>query len=115
MPKRVGAGLFVLLTVLFLLMNRGAYKGYFSDDEIDNLSWTPFITAGGFAKAAATPRFLEYNFRPVGHFYFHAMESRFGLDYPKYVGVIHFLHLLNCWLLWKLARRLGATPLAAGA
>jgi len=113
MSKRTGVVLFLLLAALFLAMNRGAYRGYFSDDEVDNLSWTPFVSGAAFARALATPLFLEYNFRPVGHFYFHFMEQRFGLDFPKYVAAIHLFHLLNCWLLWMLARRLGAPPLAA--
>ena len=99
----------------FTAMNRGAYKGYFSDDEVDNLSWTPHVPAKEFARAAATPRFLEYNFRPVGHLYFKAMERLFGLDFPKWVGAIHLLHFLNIWLVWALARKLGAGPPAAAA
>jgi hypothetical protein len=31
------------------------------------------------------------------------------------VAVIHVIHLLNVWLLWLVARRLGAAPVAAGA
>jgi hypothetical protein len=115
MSKRTGLALVLLLAALFLAMNRGAYRGYFSDDEVDNLSWTPFVSGAGFAKALATPLFLEYNFRPVGHFYFKEMEKYFGLDFPKYVLGIHLFHLLNAWLLWVLARRLGAAPLSAGA
>ena len=103
------------MAALFLAMNRGAYRGYFSDDEVDNLSWTPFVSGVGFAKALATPLFLEYNFRPVGHFYFKEMEKYFGLDFPKYVLGIHVFHLFNAWLLWVLARRLGAAPFSAGA
>ena len=38
MSKRAGVFLFLLLAALFLLVNRGAYQGYFQDDEIDNLS-----------------------------------------------------------------------------
>jgi hypothetical protein len=68
-----------------------------------------------FLKYTASPLFSRKNFRPVGHFYFHAMEARFGLDFSKYVAVIHLIHLLNAWLLWMLARRLGSPPVAAAA
>src|SRR5882724_2098945 len=115
MSKRSGLLLFVLLAALFLIANRRAYEGYFQDDEIDNLSWTPYAPVTEYLKAALTPRFQENNFRPVGHFYFHAAEHFFGLEFPKYVAVIHVFHLLNVWLVWLLSRRLGASVWAAGA
>ena len=115
MSKRTGIAWFLLLAALFLAMNRDAYRGYFRDDEIDNLSWAPHVPLADFLKGAVTPRFFENNFRPAGHFYFYAAEPFFGLEFPGYVAVIHALHLLNVWLLWLLARRLGAPPLAAGA
>ena len=115
MSKRSGLILFTLLAALFLIVNRGAYAGYFQDDEIDNLSWAPYLSSLDFLKGALTPQFQPNNFRPVGHYYFHAAEKLFGLDFPKYVAIIHAIHLLNVWLLWLLARRLGAKPFAAGA
>ena len=60
-------------------------------------------------------QFLTGNFRPVGHLYFAVMGRHFGLDFPKYLIPIHALHLLNVWLLWLIARRLGLSPFAAGA
>src|SRR5471030_774732 len=115
MSKRSGLMWFLLMAALFLAMNRGAYRGYFQDDEIDNLSWAPQVPVTDFLKGVVTPRFFVNNFRPVGHFYFHAGEGFFGLEFPGYVAVIHAIHLLNVWLLWLLARRLGAAPLPAGA
>jgi hypothetical protein len=106
---------FLLMAALFLAMNRGAYRGYFQDDEIDNLSWAPHVPVTDFLRGVVTPRFFVNNFRPVGHFYFHAAEEFFGLEFPGYVAVIHAIHLLNAWLLWLLTRRLGAAPLPAGA
>jgi hypothetical protein len=110
MSKRAGLTLWIATALLFLLMNRGAYRGYFTDDELDNISWTQYVPVSDFLKDAASPLFLKFNFRPVGHFYFYAMESACGLDFPKYVAVLHGLHLLNVWLLWLLLRRLGAPP-----
>ncbi|MBZ5728779.1 MAG: hypothetical protein LAP87_27840 [Acidobacteriia bacterium] len=115
MSKRSGVALFLLLAALFLVVNRGAYKGYFQDDEVDNLSWAPNGPASAYLKGVLSPRFEPNNFRPVGHFYFHEAGLRFGLDFPKYVLAIHLFHLLNVWLVWLLARRLGAPPLAAAA
>jgi hypothetical protein len=115
MSKRAGLLLFAAFAALFLTVNRDAYRGYFQDDEIDNLSWAPYLAPLDFLKGAATPRFQPNNFRPVGHYYFHAVEEIAGLDFPVYVAVLHALHLLNVWLLWLVARRLGATPFAAAA
>src|ERR1019366_3635457 len=115
MSKRAGLILFVAFAALFLTVNRDAYRGYFQDDEIDNLSWAPYLGPLDFLKGAATPRFQANNFRPVGHYYFHAVEEIAGLDFPVYVAVLHAFHLLNVWLLWLVARRLGATPFAAAA
>jgi hypothetical protein len=115
MTKRVGAGLFLALAVAFLIVNRGAYKGYFQDDEIDNISWTSLLSPADYLKEALSPRFAVTNFRPVGHFYFREAQHFFQLDFPKYVAIVQALHLLNVWLVWLLARKLGAPPLAAAA
>ncbi len=115
MSKRAGLLLFAAFAVLFLTVNQDAYRGYFQDDEIDNLSWTPYLSPLDFLKGAATPRFQPNNFRPVGHYYFHAVEEIAGLNFPVYVGVLQAVHLLNVWLLWLVARRLGAPSFAAAA
>ena len=115
MNRWAGAALFLAMAVLFLIANRGAYKGYFQDDELDNISWTPHIAKTTYLEDLVTPKFLPGNFRPIGHFYFAFMGGHFGLDFPKYLVPIHALHLLNVWLLWLILRRMGADPFAAGA
>ena len=110
MSGRTGSILFLLLAAAFLAADRGAYSGYFQDDEFNTLSWTRSTPVSEYVEAALTPRFLTNNFRPVGHFYFRAAERLFGLDFRGYVAVVQVLHLLNVWLLWLLARRLGAGP-----
>jgi hypothetical protein len=115
MSKRAGLLLFVAFAAVFLTVNRDAYRGYFQDDEIANLSWTPNLKPLEFLQGVATPRFQPNNFRPVGHYYFHAVEGIAGLDFPVYVAVLHAFHLLNVWLLWLVTRRLGAAPFAAAA
>ena len=115
MSKRAGILLFVAFAALFLVLNHGAWQGYFQDDEIDNLSWTPYLSPLDFLKGVATPFFQPNNFRPVGHYYFHAVEELAGLRFPAYVAVIQAFHLLNVLLLWLVVRRLGAPPVAAAA
>lgn len=113
MSKRSGVLCFLLLCVAFVIVNRAAYKGYFQADEFDTLSWAQFGTAGKYVTAAISPRFSVVNFRPAAHFYFHEAFRYFGLDFPKYVAVLHLIHLFNVWLIWLLARRLGANQAAA--
>src|SRR5579863_7025013 len=114
MPKRYGFLGFVLLAAVFLIVNRAAYKGYFQGDELDTMGWAQFGSAGSYLTTAMSPRFSEINFRPTAHFFFHEAVLHFGLDFPKYVLIVHMVHLLNVWLIWMVARRLGATPWSAG-
>jgi len=115
MNRRAGAALFSVMALLFLIANRGAYRGFFQDDELDNISWAPDVPAADFISGIFTPKFLPGNFRPVGHYYFAVMGRHFALDFPKYVFPIHAIHLLNVWLVWLIARRLGLSPFASGA
>ncbi|HKX00591.1 MAG TPA: hypothetical protein VJN43_22820 [Bryobacteraceae bacterium] len=115
MSKRAGLALVLAAAALFLILNRTAYKGFFQDDDLDTLSRTQFIPADTYLTYLVSPRFYTFNFRPAGHFYYFLMHSGFGLDFPKYLVPLHALHLLNIWLLWLLARKLGLGPLASGA
>ncbi|HEU0142779.1 MAG TPA: hypothetical protein VFQ79_23860 [Bryobacteraceae bacterium] len=115
MTKLQGLGLFVLMTLLFLVANRGAYQGYFHGDDLDNVSWTPGLENSEYASALVSPKLSPWNFRPVGHFYFAALGRTAGLDYRWYVAVLHGLHLLNVWLIWLLLRRLNLGLVAASA
>jgi hypothetical protein len=115
MSKRTGLILLLAFAALFLALNQGAYRGYFQDDEIDNLSWAPFLSPLDFAKGVLTPLLFPNNFRPVAHYYFHAVEEVAGLNFPVYVAVLQAFHILNVWLLWMIIRKLGAPPIAAAA
>ncbi len=115
MSKRAGLVWFLLLAAVFLIVNRGAYKGFFTDDDFDHLSWTRNASAATFIQGLLSPRFQPNNFRPAGHLFYHEEENLFGFDFPKYVAALQLLHLLNVWLVWLLVRRLGASPLASAA
>ena len=114
MSKRTGFILFFLLTAAFLVLNRAAYRGYFQDDEIGSLAWTRWGATSAYLQGTLTPIYAN-SFRAVGFYYFHVSEHAFGLDFPKYVAVIHAFHLLTVFLLWLVMRRLGAPLVAAGA
>jgi hypothetical protein len=114
--RRLAAPLALLLfAALFLIANRGAYEGYFSADDLDNLSWTRDAAPRDFLSGAMSPRFFIYNFRPAGHLYFHVLGRVAGLEYRWYVAVLHALHMVNVVLLWLLLRRLDLPAVASGA
>jgi hypothetical protein len=113
MSKRAGWALAVAAIALFLLLNRAAYKGYFQDHDLDTLGWAGSIPAGEFFEYLITPRLSPTNFRPVGAIYYQALQTTVGLDFPKYVAVLHGLHFLNIWLVWLLRRKLRIGPVGA--
>src|ERR1700736_2095838 len=94
--------LWPVLALLFLIANRGAYKGYFQNDDLDNLAFTRSLSTWDFAKPLVSPQYFENNFRPVGHFFYRLMGRAAGLNFPPYIAVIHTLHLINVVLLWFL-------------
>lgn len=95
------------VALLFTIANRGAYKGYFSGDDLDNLSWTSNTGPGAFVKGVLSPQFFGNNFRPVGHFYFFALGRTARLHFRPYVVLLELFHLLNGFLLWWSVRKLG--------
>jgi hypothetical protein len=115
MSKRNGLLLLLALAAVFLIVNRAAYKGYFTDDDFDHLSWTRHAPLIGFVESLLTPVYQSNNFRPVGHLFYHLEAHFFGFDFKKYLMATHLLHFLNVWLVWLLARRLGARPWGAAA
>src|SRR5438445_4389952 len=103
---REGRLRFLVLAVLFLILNAPAYTGYFQDDDLDTMCWAPFVPASEFLHGLASPRFMPSNFRPVGHYYYHLLTILFHLGFAKYIIPLQMAHLLNVWLLWMIARRL---------
>ncbi|MBM3783144.1 MAG: hypothetical protein FJW30_02230 [Acidobacteria bacterium] len=106
---------FAVLGWLFYVACKGAYKGYFSSDDLDNLAWTRFAHYDAFVEGLFTPRFYTTNFRPVGHFFFWCMGRWADLQYPPYMAVVHGLHFLNTILLWRLCGKFELPWLARAA
>ena len=114
MSRRTGLILFLLFAAAFLVMNRGAYRGCFQDDEIDNLSWTPHLPASNYLEAVlATLRFSPTISAPWAT----SISAKRTISSASIFPVCgdSCLHLLNVWLIWLLARRLGARPWPAAA
>lgn len=109
------AASFCVAAVLFFIANRPAYKGYFSDDDLANLTWPPIVGNDVFYKALLSPLTSELNFRPVGFLYYRFLGRAFQLRYPPYVAVLQAFHALNVILLFLFLTRLGFLNLAAGA
>jgi hypothetical protein len=107
--------LVLALALLFTVANRGAYQGFWNDDDLDNLHWTRASSWPSYITGLLTPRHFEHNFRPAGHALYKIYASTFGLTFPPAIALLHLLHLANILLLWQILRRLGAAPLAAAA
>lgn len=106
---------FLAASVLFFFANRGAYKAYFADDDLDNLGWPTFVGNDVYLKGLATLRFDPNNFRPIGDLYYRYAYRAFHLRFPPYVVVLQIIHGLNVVLLFLILRRLGSSALVAGA
>jgi hypothetical protein len=115
MKRWAPLALLLAIGLTFLILNRAAYKGYFQDDEFDNILATRDLTTSEWTTWFLTPRLSHDNFRPAGHIYFYAMNRLAGLRFPLYVTPLHVLHLLNTLLLWLFLRRLRINPFAAAA
>lgn len=102
------AAVLLAVAVLFWIANRGAYKGYFSSDDLNNLFWTSHSTPLDHIQGLLSPWFSNSNYRPTGHFLYQIMGQTFGLTFPPYVWLIQLLHLTNAFLLWCVLLRLGA-------
>ncbi len=106
----------IAIALAFIALNYRAYDGFFQDDELDNLSWAPHVTATEFAAAFVKPLFDVSNFRPAGHLYFAMMGKAFGENFPPWMTPILAIHVLNGLLIYLLLRRMnvGAWHALAG-
>jgi hypothetical protein len=115
MPKVRWLILFLLAAFLFEIANRGAYRNYFSDDDLDNISLSRGVSGKTILTGVLSPSYYENNFRPVGVLFYKAMAARAGLNFPPYAAFLHIVHLINAFLLWLILRRLSFPPWAAAA
>ncbi len=112
--KRVLIALAVVL--IFVIANRAAFEGYFSGDDLDNLSWATIAGVDTFYKELLTPVFSATNTRPTGALFYRLTGVAFGLDFPRYIPILFALHLANAALLfWLLRRKQIAEPPACAA
>ncbi len=93
------------IILLFLIGNRAAYQGYFSDDDLDNIANTTLAGFDTFWKGFGSVRYDIYNFRPVGHVFFRWMAQTWGLQFTPYVLLIQSIHVFNSLLIYFLVRR----------
>lgn len=106
---------FLAATVLFYFANRAAYKGYFSDDDLENLTWPTYVGMDVYVHQLLSFMPGPEIFRPVGDLYYRYLYRAFHLNYVPYVVGIQLIHGLNVILLFLLLRRLVFSHLAAGA
>ena len=95
---------------LFVAANWGAWDGYFSDDDLDNLGWNSFVGIDEYGRGIRDVLLSPHNFRPAGHIFYWVLVRAAGLDFTWYVAVILALHLVNSGLVWGLLRKLDLPP-----
>ena len=98
---------FVAFAVFFFVSNRGAYKGYFDGDDLDNLNMTDGVSVDLLVNKFLSPKLDQSNFRPVGHAFFRYFGRSAGLNYGRYIVFIQAAHLVNVLLAWLVLRALG--------
>jgi len=101
------------LAAAFLGLNRGAFSGYFSADDLDNLGWTRTTAIDIFLRGLISPKYFTNHFRPVGHFLYRVLGALAELQFPWYIATIQVLHIGNAALTWKILRRLELPGTAA--
>jgi len=108
---------FALALVLFFLwMNRSAYRGFFTDDDLDNLANARGLDFSSIGKGLISPYIGRGDsFRAAGYSYYFVMAKAAGTRYIPYVAGIQVIHLLNVALIFLLARAMGAKLIGACA
>jgi hypothetical protein len=105
----------LLAAILFYFENRRAYRGYFSEDDLDTLSWATITGGDSFFMSILSPNSSDVNFRPVGDLYYRFIDLTFKRHYPPFVIGAQVFHVVNVMLLFLLLVRLGFSQIAAGA
>jgi hypothetical protein len=106
---------FLALAILFLAANRGAYRSYFSNDDLDTISWTRLISAKDVAQGLVWPFLYENNFRPTGHGLYAVLARTAQLNFAPYIAAIHVIHLAAVIAIWLLLRALGFSVISSSA
>jgi hypothetical protein len=101
------------LAAVFIALNHRAYDGYFQDDDLDTLTWAPYLRYRAWLVGLITPAFSPDNFRPAGHLFYKLMGTSFGLNFPPWMTPVFAIHLLNGLLLFLLMKRLGISQWCA--
>jgi hypothetical protein len=109
------AAAFLALASLFLLANRGAYRSYFANDDLDTISWARHISPKDVAAGLLRPLPYANNFRPTGHGLYAALARTAGLDFRPYVAAIHVIHLAAVLAVWHLLRALAFSAASSAA
>lgn len=98
---------FLAMAALFLIYNRGAYRGWFDGDDLDNISWSRELSAGEIVSTIVNPVTGGHSFRAVGQLMYAALGRTDPLKFPLYIAWIHILHLLTAIVVYFLLRQLG--------
>jgi hypothetical protein len=106
----------ICLVSFFFIANRAAYRGFFAEDDLDNIANARAAELSYYGKTLLKPMIARDSvFRPIPGLYYFAMARTARLQFTPYVAAIQWIHLINVLLIWLLARTLGASRLGASA
>ena len=90
-------GLVLLAAILLLgfFANRGAWLGWFEDDDLDTLTWARIVPLQDFLLNVPSLKYPPEHARPLGYFYYGALFRTAGFAYPAWVAVLRLIHVLN--------------------
>ena len=120
MPLRLGGrtsiALFLLIiTILFLEANRGAYWSFFEDDDLESLSFAAKVPPLAAVKDTFSIHFGELNGRSAGFLYYEAISRLAGFHFGAFIAALHAIHLAGVFFIWLLLRKLEFTRFEAAA
>ena len=95
-----------MILLLACIANRGAWRGWFEDDDLDTLTWARIVPLQDLLLNVPSLKYPPEHARPLGYFYYGALFRTAGFAYPAWVAVLQLIHVLNIVLLWLLLRKL---------
>ena len=102
-----GLALLAVVVLLPLLVNHGAYRGYFADDDFGSINWARFIRPAEFILDIPCLAYPCQHGRPTGFFYYAVMIRAAHFNFQSWIVPLEAIGAINILLLWLLLRKIG--------
>jgi hypothetical protein len=112
MHRRRRLAFAAFLLAYFLYFTHGGLRVHFAVDDIGNMAH--YYRGGPLALAVSQFTLWRGDYRPMGGLFYLPILSFAGLNPVPYQAALLLILLVNVYLVYRLARRLGSGELAAG-